>query len=1064
MKIQLLQNMSQNAKEDNSTSVNRESTERENDSQLIDLSAENTENPVQGLESSSNGILLNSKIEKMEQLVNKYKESLKSIKEKNSNMATELQILSNEIDNKKKENEALKADTAKLFEAQQKINELNMINEDLQNKINSYDFNRTKEISTLELQVQNYQEEIKQLQNKIDIFSKREEEYAISLAENKLSIHKELEDKESEIKTLKESLSDTKKELQSLNIITNDYKTSIAALEKERIKLNEEITELNLNKSKLSEMESQIQLLAQKCQSYEQSKSKGDEELKCVQLQMNQETAEKLAMIDRNAYLENRVTQLTEENSKKNNQVHHLENELQKLFEKDKNFEIQSNEVQLWKSKYNNLESEIQEEREELVKLQREIEKLLSNHESVQNKNLALQNTLSDINSENKYLRQKYELIKKKFRLLINEVKTIQKDIKSISVIVKPFKEEFNSVIIPEIKSKIVELCSFLEGSDDTKASYDILDIENNALKKELETIKNLHENNAQHMTTLTEENRKLTMLIGDYESKITLLEEEVQSLSSNFLHSTDELGILRNEKEKLIHKLQEVEILCNRLQNGIDHDKSQYLIALDKMKLLEDEKQTLHKRLNNLEKENELLNIEAEKLKVIHKDEAACIDVLNKEKQSINEKVVEYEIIINKLEQQIQELSHENTALKDQSTSIANRVKSLELEIEEIRKSHFDIEVEKDRLNSLIEDMQNKKEPISLSSENKDTQTEESGLKSKNDENLFDEASTTLEQSNAEELKSNDSLSLISTVEILTAKNKEYMEEINVLKDSNINLSNKLMEINSNVKLDNNNKAEENITEQYRTLCNSYDLLKEDNRRLRSDIEGLQTYLTKISKENCVLNDKLRETIAASDSSFGRSESNSTNNEFETVKSDVVMKEKIEDLIRENNLLLEENLELKDQLQSQNYVEPKILPDKKENDSITMDKYNNLLVSQSKLEEKLLNVEQINKLMNGNMQQMQNSNEKLKLTNEKLERRLDEALVSLRHLHSLQENTELEYLRNILYEYLTGSGTHSITLAKVLAAIVKFDDKQTQSVLQKEKERQGLLRQLGLL
>ena len=229
---------------------------------------------------------------------------------------------------------------------------------------------------------------------------------------------------------------------------------------------------------------------------------------------------------------------------------------------------------------------------------------------------------------------------------------------------------------------------------------------------------------------------------------------------------------------------------------------------------------------------------------------------------------------------------------------------------------------------------------------------------------------------------------------------------------------------------------------------------MKEENRRLQSDISGLQTYLTQISKENSILNDKLRELIASSDNS---SDKNLTelNNEM------LSKKDKMEDLLRENCLLAEENLELKDQIHSQNNFKPIGIQQThvaKDEYSKLMEKYDSLINTNQLLETRLKELENCNKSFNGNMHQVQEHNEKLRLTNEKLERRLDEALVSLRHLHSLQENTELEYLRNILYEYLTGSGTHSITLAKVLAAVVKFDDTQTQQVIQKEKERQGFV------
>jgi len=49
---------------------------------------------------------------------------------------------------------------------------------------------------------------------------------------------------------------------------------------------------------------------------------------------------------------------------------------------------------------------------------------------------------------------------------------------------------------------------------------------------------------------------------------------------------------------------------------------------------------------------------------------------------------------------------------------------------------------------------------------------------------------------------------------------------------------------------------------------------------------------------------------------------------------------------------------------------------------------------------------------------------------------------------------TELEYLRNILFEYMMGK--EPLTLAKVIAAVLKFSQDQTQKVLEREEHRQS--------
>ncbi|XP_026481219.1 uncharacterized protein LOC113388023 [Ctenocephalides felis] len=102
-------------------------------------------------------------------------------------------------------------------------------------------------------------------------------------------------------------------------------------------------------------------------------------------------------------------------------------------------------------------------------------------------------------------------------------------------------------------------------------------------------------------------------------------------------------------------------------------------------------------------------------------------------------------------------------------------------------------------------------------------------------------------------------------------------------------------------------------------------------------------------------------------------------------------------------------------------------------------------------------------------MSLLEQTNEKLRLANEKLTRQLDDTLVTRRHSEGITQLTEFEYLKNILYQYLSGgvggvgANTNS-TLIRVIAAVMKFDATQTQTVLDKEAQRNTLLGQLNLI
>ena len=62
-------------------------------------------------------------------------------------------------------------------------------------------------------------------------------------------------------------------------------------------------------------------------------------------------------------------------------------------------------------------------------------------------------------------------------------------------------------------------------------------------------------------------------------------------------------------------------------------------------------------------------------------------------------------------------------------------------------------------------------------------------------------------------------------------------------------------------------------------------------------------------------------------------------------------------------------------------------------------------------------------------------------------------------HTHSLEESTEFEYLKNVLYQYMLGK--ESLTLARVLATVVKFSPEEINNIIRHEESKTSLL---GLL
>ncbi|XP_063393290.1 golgin subfamily A member 4-like [Cydia fagiglandana] len=1030
--------------------------------QLIDFSG-NNDRKTSGDDGVDNA--LTNKTEKLEQLLNKYKESLKLSKEKNAQLTTDLHLLTTEIENKNKENEQLKHSAEELAETRKKILELQESNEELQNKLNTYEFNQMKEQSALELDLQKALEEIKQLQGKIEVFNKREEEYAISLAENKLSIHKELESKEAEIKSLKDHLSACKNELQSLNIVVNDYKKSMSSLEDEKCKLNSNISELNSIKALVLEKESQIKQLTLKCKNIEQAKIKADEECKCLQLQIKQETAEKLAMVDRNAYLETKNTKLTEENSKKKSQMNELETQLHVLRKDNEERENRTDqnkvleELESWRNKYYTLESEIQDERDELVKLQSEIEKLLQNHEVSQSRNLQLLESVSELTAKNAFLKENSDQINKKCLELIDEISILKNIVHDTGSDAKLMRQS-NEKLLSQLGNKVSELIK--QTNDDQignfKATIEKLQQELSIAQNNLMELKHQFDTASKDLIECREVNNKLNEQIKSLRSDKTTMDINIKKAEDNYQGTQSLLNRLENDKSVLLTKVTELEVLTASLQSTISREREENLPLQEKLLVLEKENNKLLLKLKEAEVDNEDL-----------KTKLSEIEALKSQNEKLLAKSSESCAYIRKLEDDVKLLSQENSLLKNQSQNIASNLKALEMEISEVRKSHSEIESEKDHLNTIIRKLE-ETENAKQCQTNVDVQTDDSSFSL---DLLFEENKVLKDkceqfkqekESLYEKLISveHDKDTLVADIATQKSYTLELEEEKKKVTEVNSELLSKIS-ILEDMSRDKNEAVNEPELEDIKRECVT---LKDENRRLTSDIEGLQMHLAKISKENSTLNDKLRELIASEHVDKGE---NISSDFVESLNGNQSDTDRINELVRENMLLVEENLELKDQLRSQNYGETSNnnstdTVEYKSEVEVLKEKYNTLLATKNKYEKQLSDLELINKSMNGNIQNVQENNEKLRLSNEKLERRLDEALVSLRHLHSLQENTELEYLRNVLYEYLTGSGTHSVTLAKVLAAVVKFDEMQTNIVLQKEKERQGLLRQLGLL
>lgn len=1053
---------------------NKEETPADNVPQLIDFSMDGNKSENMAPNEIT---VLNNKIEKMELLLSKYKESVKNLKERNSQLTTELQILNNNFESKVKDNNELKSAADKLIQAQQEMQHLKEANEDLQNTINAYEFNKVKEIASLQSDLKQAQEEVAQLNSRIDVFNKREEDYAISLAENKLSIHKELESKEREIKSLEASLTSKSNELQSYYIMVQDFKKNMSTLEAEKVKLTAEISELHSVKNKYLEMENEIKELNIKCESLEASCSKKNEEIKCMELQTKQETAEKLAMIDRNNYLENRNKQVTEENTEKSALIAKLEKDMQDHLSDnllDKNTKL-LDAVKMWKDKYRTLELEINDERVELRKLQAEIEKLLQNYELIKSENCELHTAVTELKNES----IKLQHFKLENRRILETVTQFRNDLKELRNNCTTLSDETNQ-LCNEITSRSVHKIGEVfnevivrnkvkhEEVTELRNCVENLNTECNNLEKTLLEIKDKYENVVKENKDLHAEKQALIISMNEsVRTNSKEIEEQNKVLSDEKIVLTSKLDALMLDYEDIKNKH------CN-LDNVHNNLTIEYDLLLQKVDQLTKEKDSLYEVIST----NELKCQEYEN----------SVKSLNKqvqERESLQKQLNEVSHNVSAIEDEYSELQKVHNTLKDDHTILFEKCEQLKIDKETLHEKcllseqkclEYETSLEQSRKESDNNECLRKllqkstKDLEAVSSNLNDIQKSYNVLK---DESilLFDKCEQLKQEKETlyEKLLKSDKKCLENENKIrLLGENipNNDMSQLEVellqqVKDKYIELE----KVNNDIKghISNEDSIETEFEEK-RIASNlalreiENDTLSAEKSRLLSEIEGLQTHLHKVCRDNTLLNDQLREAMASSDFNYKTQNFDELDKAMNALQEE---KQKVNDLLRENTLLAEKNLELEDCINSHYKYDAST---QNTEQSKLQDKFETLVQVKQNLERKVLELEQLERSGDCNVQQLQEKNDKLKLSNEKLERRLDEALVSLRHFQALEESTELEYLRNILYEYLTGPGLHSETLAKVIAAVVKFDPSQTKIVLQKEKERQGLLRQLGLL
>ncbi|KZC13865.1 Golgin subfamily A member 4, partial [Dufourea novaeangliae] len=513
---------------------------------LIDLSIESPSNLNENALSVENA-QLKDKLKKLENVVLKYKDSLKRNKEKFTEVLTEKNTLDSNY-------EILK---------------------------NTY-AEKEKELSNVSI-------EIKNLRDQMNSLKKREEESALSLAENKLSIHRELEDKEEQIKQLRLDLKHMTESKDSLSETINKYKTEV-----EKLKLLHSSQNLDPEKK---EIVSDI--------------TRGKSEaLKLMQQEMQQkliDLEEKMGLkyheeVDRNKELLKRLENMPERTLKADDnevlkdlrsKLDGKEDELQEIKQKLEELQKQTREYKNEKDKlftelsnckvhYNELKNEQDAQKiiveEKKKEAQTTIEKLQA---TIQSLDKELENMRGALNDRDKVC-ENYNIKIHEYATLLEKAKeklyAQDQEIKALKEKVQD-NSEVNR-LNDELENKNTELLGVYSELKSCKSSI-----------SDLRTKLQAHSSNTE---LLRKEKNILMKNILNYKNAFQALKEDGMYIKNNvrerFFHFNNEIAVLKN-------------ILTTYLeQNGIRNDEARYVqIEIKELEELKQNHDTLQTELRDI-------------------------------------------------------------------------------------------------------------------------------------------------------------------------------------------------------------------------------------------------------------------------------------------------------------------------------------------------------------------------------------------------------------------------------------------------------------------------------
>ncbi|KAL0106275.1 hypothetical protein PUN28_016178 [Cardiocondyla obscurior] len=669
----------------------------------------------------------------------------------------------------------------------------------------------------------------------------------------------------------------------------------------------------------------------------------------------------------------------------------------------------------------------------------------------------------------------------------------------------KTIKERQNKTIeelkteLDESKTRQVEMSGKLETSE---KQIESLKLENSQLAMatlENKDLKNKYNDLSSCYQKVCENDEVLKQKIMNYEKDIeelrTTMKNYVESYESQLNNQNEAAERVRNDltivNTELERKNSELNLVNEKLMTKIKDLKKEF----DEMdvqfngKVLELNTALADalKRENELSILVELLKDEMEKIKVTEDNNARSKSANN---DAIKEDSVEKEALKDKTAD-LESVNFNSTELQDCVNNLQSKVAILEAENDKLRLEIDALQVEKnsstesDALKNLlvakdaeIESLENKISGMSLEIGNLKQFSLELDEKRK-DVDMLRNSLAGLEEKFASLQSENDSL--VRTNEALRKELKTVRNDENTkLDDDKLREENKRLEAQLDETLITFQAKETQMQLANNELKSQTNHLRE---QLKTSEEEQGMRLKQLVKEfQAQLHDKEEELQAALEKRFDRQhnyESNLVQQYKEQLKDFQIelteKSEQLENLVLEKKDVVEEKgkdiarlVETIAKIKEEHINEMKelekkwkgIVQQKIDNQQVKHEEELNELTKEWQNERKEL--ESTSRVAMAAVQTSTGSIHTLQQTLTSQRRELAELrkLVNLRH-DTLEDSTEIEYLRNILFEYMMGRET--MVLARVIAAVVKFDQEQTAKILKKEEDKLTLFGSLGL-